>query len=379
VNPSFELGRVAGIRIGINWSWLVVFALIVWSLDTAIFPARTPGLSDGTYLAMALAAAVIFFGSLLAHELGHAVQARREGMEIEGITLWLFGGVARFKGMFPSAGAELRIALAGPIVSLVLGALFVVVAVLVGMPQEVEGVVAWLGYINLLLLAFNMLPALPLDGGRVLRSTLWALRGDFGAATRISASVGRGFGFLFIAGGIGLAVWTDTVSGIWFAFIGWFLLIAAGSEARFLAVRDAFGGLRVRDLMVREPDTVDADMSLGQFMDEVVWNLRHTTYPVVDGDVALGLLPFRRVAEVPRGEWDERVVRDCMVPRSEVPVLDEDGSLVDALVELSDGIGRGLVLDPDNRLVGLLTMTDLVRALELGGLRRGRRRLPDAG
>ena len=130
--------------------------------------------------------------------------------------------------------------------------------------------------------------------------------------------------------------------------------------------------------MVREPDSVDADMPLGRFMDEVVWTLRHSTYPVVDGDVALGLLPFRRVAEVPRSEWDERVVRDCMVPRSEVPVLDEDGSLVDALVELSDGIGRGLVLDSENRLVGLLSMTDLVRALELGGLRRGRRRLSDA-
>jgi CBS domain-containing protein len=218
-----------------------------------------------------------------------------------------------------------------------------------------------------------MLPALPLDGGRVLRSTLWALRGDFAAATRTAAGVGRGFGFLFIAGGIGLAIFEDTVSGIWFAFIGWFLLTAAASEARFLAVRDAFGGLRVGDLMVREPDTVEADVSLGHFMDEVVWNRRHTTYPVVDGDQALGLLPFRRVAEVPRAEWDERMVRDCMVPRSEVPVLEEDGMLVDALVELSDGIGRGLVLDPDNHLVGLLSMTDLVRALELGGLRRRRR------
>jgi Zn-dependent protease len=373
VNASFELGRIAGIRIGVNWSWLVVFALIVWSLDTAIFPARTPGLSDGTYLTMSLVAAVIFFASLLAHELGHAFQARRDGMQIDGITLWLFGGVARFRGMFPSAGAELRIALAGPIVSLVLGGLFVVAAVLVGMPQEVEGVIAWLGYINLLLLAFNMLPALPLDGGRVLRSTLWALRGDFAGATRIAAGVGRGFGFLFIAGGIGLAIFEDTVSGIWFAFIGWFLLTAAGSEARYLAVRDAVGGLHVRDLMVREPDTVDADVSLGRFMDEVLSTRRHTTYPVVDGDVAVGLLPFRRVAEVPRAEWDERVVRDCMIPRSEVPVLEEDGLLVDALVELSDGVGRGLVLDPDNRLVGLLSMTDLVRALELGGMRRRRR------
>jgi len=374
VNASFELGRIAGIRIGVNWSWLVALALIVWSLDTAIFPARTPGLSDGTYLTMALVAAVIFFASLLAHELGHAFQARHEGMQIDGITLWLFGGVARFRGMFPSAGAELRIALAGPIVSLVLGGLFVVAAVLLGMPQEVEGVVAWLGYINLLLLAFNMLPALPLDGGRVLRSTLWALRGDFGAATRTAAMIGRGFGFLFIAGGIALAIFLDTVSGIWFTFIGWFLLTAAASEARFLAVRDALGGLRVRDLMVREPETVDAAVSLGQFMDDVVSTVRHTTYPVVEGGVALGLLPFRRVAELPRSEWDDRIVRDCMVPRSEVPVLEEDGLLVDALVELSDGVGRGLVLDADNRLVGLLSMTDLVRALELGGMRRRRRR-----
>jgi Zn-dependent protease/CBS domain-containing protein len=372
VNPSFELGRVAGIRIGVNWSWLVVFALIVWSLDTAIFPTATPGRSDGTYLAMSLAAALIFFASLLAHELGHALQARREGMEIEGITLWLFGGVARFRGMFPSGWAEFRIAVAGPIVSLVLGVLFVLAALFAGLPDVADGVAAWLGYINLILLAFNMLPALPLDGGRVLRSILWALRGDFGAATRIAAGVGRGFGFLFIAGGIALAVFQDTVSGLWFAFIGWFLLTAAGSEARILAVRDAFGGMRVRDLMVRDPDTVDGQLTLGQFMDDVVWSRPHTTYPVVDGGVALGLLPFRRVAEVPRGEWDRRLVRDCMIPRSEVPRLGVDDQLVNALVELSDGIGRGLVLDAEDRLVGLLSVSDLLRALELGGLRRRR-------
>jgi Zn-dependent protease len=374
VNPSFELGRVAGIRLGINWSWLVVFALIVWSWDTTIFPARSPGLSEGTYLAMSLVAAVLFFASLLAHELGHALQARREGMEIEGITLWMFGGVARFRGMFPSAGAELRIALAGPIVSLLLGVAFILGAVFAGLPEEADGVVAWLGYINLFLLAFNMLPALPLDGGRVLRATLWALRRDFGSATRLAAGIGRGFGFLFIAGGIALAIFEDAVSGLWFAFIGWFLLTAAGAESRILAVRDAFGDLRVRDLMVRDPDTVEGHLTLGQFMDDVVWSLRHTTYPVVDGDAALGLLPFRRVAEVPRGEWDRRLVRECMIPRSEVPLLDPNDQLVDALVELSDGIGRGLVIDSENRLLGFLSVTDLVRALELSGLRRRRRR-----
>src|SRR3712207_1106164 len=129
MNASFSLGRIAGIRVGVNWTWLIVFALITWSLATAVFPDQNPGLGDGTYLAMAIAASLLFFTSLLLHEFGHAIQARREGMEIEGITLWLFGGVAQFRGMFPSAGSEFRIAIAGPLVSLALGLLFVAIAV----------------------------------------------------------------------------------------------------------------------------------------------------------------------------------------------------------------------------------------------------------
>src|SRR5688572_26433944 len=261
MSSSFTLGRIAGIRIGINWSWLVVLVLLVWSLASAVFPDQNDGLSDGTYLAMAVAAALLFFGSLLAHELGHALQARREGMEIDGITLWLFGGVAKFRGMFPAAGAEFRIAVAGPLVSLALGVLFAAAAMLLALPDAVDGVAAWLGYINLVLLVFNLLPALPLDGGRVLRSALWAARDDFGWATRVSAGIGRGFGFLFIAGGIALFIFANSFSGAWLAFIGWFLLGAASAELRYLAVRDALGGLRVRDLMVRDPTTVPAGLS----------------------------------------------------------------------------------------------------------------------
>ena len=231
MNASFTLGRVAGIEIGVNWSWLVVFGLITWSLATAIFPEANPGLGDGTYLAMALVAALLFFASILLHELGHAVRARQDGMEITGITLWLFGGVAKFRGMFPSAGAEFRIAIAGPLVSLVLGLVFVGAAVVITGAEVVDAVAAWLGYINLSLLVFNLLPALPLDGGRVLRSALWAARKDFRWATRVAASIGRGFGFLFIAGGLALAFWTDAMSGLWLAFLGWFLLSAASAEA----------------------------------------------------------------------------------------------------------------------------------------------------
>jgi Zn-dependent protease len=372
VSSSFTLGRIAGIQIGINWSWLVVLVLLVWSLASGVFPSQNPGLSDGVYFAMAVVAALLFFASLLAHELGHALQARREAMEIDGITLWLFGGVAKFRGRFPSAGAEFRIAVAGPLVSLVIGVVFMAVAIVLRLPAAVDGVFAWLGYINLVLLVFNLLPALPLDGGRVLRSALWAAKDDFGRATRIAAGIGRGFGYLFIAGGLALFIFANAFSGAWLAFVGWFLLGAASAEVRDLAVREALGGLRVRDLMVPDPVTVPPDLSLGELVDAVVWQRRYTTYPVVEDGRVIGLLPFRCVAEVPRAEWDSRTVRDCMIPRERVPVLDPDEELVDALADLTEtDVNRAVVVE-DGRLVGFLSVTDLVRALEVGGLRRRR-------
>jgi Zn-dependent protease/CBS domain-containing protein len=365
VNATIQLGRIAGIRIGLNWSWLVVFALIVWSLAAAVFPSQNPGFSDGEYIALAVAAALLFFVSLLLHELGHALQARREGMEIEGINLWLFGGVAQFKGSFPGAGAEFRVAIAGPLVSLALGILFVGLAALAGLPNALDGVAAWLGYTNLILLAFNLLPALPLDGGRVLHAALWYLRGDLAWATRVASAAGRGFGFLFIALGLGMLIFQGTFSGAWLAFVGWFLLQAATAEARYIATEQALEGVRVRDLMIEEPITVRAEMSLGQFMDEVAWSQRYTTYPVMDGGRPIGLLAFRSVARVPRDEWDTRRVRDVMIGRDDVPLLAEDEPAIDALAELSEStINRGLIVD-DGRLIGLLSITDLLRALEV--------------
>jgi Zn-dependent protease/CBS domain-containing protein len=373
MRDSFTIGHVAGIRIGVNWSWLIVFALIVWTLYSGIFPESNPGLSNTAYAVMAIVAAVTFFVSLLLHELGHAVIARREGMEIDGITLWLFGGVARFKGMFPSAGAEFRIAIAGPLVSLALGVAFVALAWAAGLPGEADGVLAWLGVINLVLLVFNMLPALPLDGGRVLRSALWGAKHDFAWATHVAAGIGRGFGYLFIAGGLALFVFQGTFSGAWLAFIGWFLLVAAGAEDRYLMTRQTLAGLRVRDVMVPDPVTARPDETLGRFMDEIVWTRHHTTYPVVEDGRAVGLLPFRCVASVPRAEWDERRVRDCMLPLSAVPVVEADDELVDAAAELSESdVRRGLVLD-DERLAGLISLTDVSRAFELRRLSAGGR------
>lgn len=364
LHASFVLGRVAGVEIGVNWSWIVVVGLVGWSLGAVVFPDEVPGLSDGTYLAMALIATVLFFASLLLHELGHAVVARREGMEIAGITLWLFGGVARFKGMFPSGGAELRIALAGPAVSLFLGLLFLGVAAVVPLPDAVDGVVAWLGRINLILLGFNMLPALPLDGGRVLRALLWLRSGDFMRATRTAGGLGRVFGNGLMILGV-LAVFAGGAGGLWLIAIGFFLSAAAQAEVSFATIRTALAGLHVRDAMVTEPESVPADSTLAAFVSGPFAASRHAAYPVMRDRQLVGLLYYRDLAAIPPGDWHRARADEVAVPIGEAKTLSPGDDLDEALMQLADTkIERALVLEGD-RLVGLLSITDVSRLLEV--------------
>jgi Zn-dependent protease/CBS domain-containing protein len=367
MTSSIKLGRLAGVEIGIHWSWLVIFALIVWSLDEGVFPEISPGLAEGTYFAMAVIAVLLFFTSLLLHELGHATRARREGMEIEGITLWLFGGVAQFRGSFPSAGAEFRIAIAGPIVSLVIGLVALAVALLASLPKAVDGVVFWLGYINLVVLAFNMIPALPLDGGRVLRSALWARKHDFLAATRTAAAIGRWFGQFLVALGILAVLFGGAIGGLWLALIGWFLLAAAEAERIGAETHLALSGVTVADAMVSDPIDADPQATLEEFMERCFFPNRHVAYPVLDRGRPLGLVTFRAALDVPREEWRMRRVRDVLTALEELPELDPDAPLEEALSVLSStDSNRSLVLR-DGRLVGLLSITDAARLIEARG------------
>jgi Zn-dependent protease len=365
MDGNVTIGRFGGVEVRLNWSLIAVFALIAWSLAEGVFPSQNPGLSHGTYIGMAIVAAVLFLASILLHELGHSWVARREGIEVDSITLWLFGGVSQLKGRFTSAGAEFRVAISGPLVSIVLGVLFVLIA-LAPLPSSVDGVAAWLGYINLILAVFNLLPASPLDGGRVLHAALWRAKGDFAWATRVASEIGQGFGYLFIALGLAMFIFQGSFSGAWLAFVGWYLLQGARAEARYVATEQALDGLRVRDLMVRDPVSVDADSTIGTIMDDVAWSHRFTTYPVLDGGRPVGLLTFASVAAVPRSEWDTQRVRDTMISLDQVPLLKEDEKAVDALAELSaPNANRGLVVD-NGHLAGLLSITDLARALEVG-------------
>jgi Zn-dependent protease/predicted transcriptional regulator len=364
MDGNFSIGSYGGVEVRLNWSLIAVFVLIVWSLASGVLPSQNPGLSDTTYLVTGIVGALLFLASILLHELGHSWVARHEGIEVDSITLWLFGGVSEFKDRFKTPGAEFRVALSGPLVSIGLGILFVLIA-LAGFPSAVDGAAAWLGYINLILAAFNLLPASPLDGGRVLHAILWRAKGDYHWATRIASEIGQGFGYLFIALGLAMFIFQGSFSGAWLAFIGWFLLQGAKAEARYAATEQALGGLRVRDLMVQNPTTVDADSTIGQVMDDVAWTQRFSAYPVLEGGRPVGLLPFASVAAIPRSEWNTRRVRETMIPLDQVAQLTESELAVDALAELSPRNGRGLVVE-DGQLAGLLSMSDIARALEVG-------------
>lgn len=298
-----RIGRLTGIEIGANWSWLLVVALVVWTLADEVFPSTNPDLSGGTYVAMAIAAALLFSASIVLHELGHARQARREGMEVGGITLWALGGIARFTGMFPSPATEFRVAIAGPAVSLLLGVVFVALAAVFQPGSAVDGVVAWLGYINLLLFAFNLIPALPMDGGRVLRSALWRLRGDLVAATRIAAGVGFALGAVMVAAGLLSGLAGAEASGLWIAIIGAFVMMAGRAEADAVAIRAVLGGHRVHEAMSAmtiagpppaELPRVDADADLATSVAAVL-QAGATVAAVVERGEVVGLLDVNSV------------------------------------------------------------------------------------
>jgi CBS domain-containing protein len=284
-------------------------------------------------------------------------------MQVSGITLWLLGGVSNFNGMFRSAGAEFRIAAAGPLVTLVIGAILVVLGYAVALPSAVDGVVAWLGLTNLFVLAFNLLPAFPLDGGRILRSALWRLRGDLGWATRVAGAVSRALGALMIAVGLVTFLFYG-FGGLWLALIGWFVMSAGTAEARFVEIREALAGLSVSDAMVRDPITVPSDLTLQEFFDDVLSGHRHAAYPVMEGGAVVGLFAARDLDAVPRTTWPSVLVKTRMQPLSQVVAVTEQDELPDAFLRLlGTDLRRALVLR-DSRLIGLLSLSDVERLVE---------------
>jgi PDZ domain-containing secreted protein/Zn-dependent protease len=368
---SFTFLRVRGIPIGAHWTWSLVFVLLTLSLTRDVFPQMAQGLSAPVYATMAVVTSLAFFASIVLHELGHAFQALREGMKIDGITLWLFGGIARFLGTFPGPGAEFRVAIAGPAVSLAISVAMWGLAAgadAAGLSAAFEAVPRYLARINFVLVAFNLVPALPLDGGRVLRAVLWHRQGNFTAATISASRAGKAFGYVLIGMGVaGLVTQVATGSAL-FAFLGWFLLQAARAEASYALMLRALEGVTAADLMTPANELVAPSMTIARFFDEFTQGRSLGAYPVgTDGHLG-GLVTVARAGSVAPQARELTTVADVMVRKDELATLDRTAGAVEALAALQGGAPAAVVVSGAQgyeTVEGVLTIADLARGVEL--------------
>jgi Zn-dependent protease len=364
---SISIGTIAGIRIYLHPSWFVIAFLITFMLAVSL-PDTFPGWQPALYWVVAAVVAALFFASVLAHELSHAFVARRFGVEVRDITLFIFGGAASLEQDAPAPRAEAVVAAAGPLSSIVIGLVLLALAAVIRQPQ-LEATIGWLANVNLALGVFNLIPGFPMDGGRILRAVLWKLRGDQVSATRIAAAVGRGFGYLLI----GLGVWLVfqgpdlLTSGIWLALIGWFLSSAAESAVVQVSVERSLRGVRVRDVMESEPPSVSPNETLADLINDRLMRGEHRSFLVRHDDGGLaGLVTLTDVRRLAREDWPSARVTDVMTRYSDLETVGPDDPVDRALGVLQQREVNQLpvVTDGGRTVVGLLTRAGILRLID---------------
>jgi Zn-dependent protease len=364
---SIPLFKLFGFPIRLDPSWFIVAIMLVWSLSSFFFPQAYPELSAATYWWMGILAALGVFASIVLHEIGHSVVARRYGISIKGITLFIFGGVAELEDEPASAKAEFLVAIAGPLVSLVLAGVFIGLATLMQGAQALMpavGVLAYLGTINTIVVIFNLIPAFPLDGGRVLRAGLWRAWGSLRKATRITSRIGSGFGFFFIGLGVVSFFMGDIVGGIWLALIGLFLRGAAGMSYQQLLVRQALEGEPIHRFMTTNPVTVSPSLPLSEMIENYVYRYYYKLFPVVEGSKLVGCITLERIKNLSAEERAERTVGDVAEACTEKNTIRADADAMEALSRMSRDNSRMMVVD-DGHLQGIIALRDLMRFFSL--------------
>jgi Zn-dependent protease/CBS domain-containing protein len=364
-----NLFKLLGFQVRIDLSWIIIAVLIAWSLSTGLFPFRFRGLSTQTYWIMGIVGAIGFFLSIIVHEFCHSLVARKYGMHMRGITLFIFGGIAEMSEEPPSPTAEFMMAVAGPLSSILIAAIFYAIysaGAFAGMPRPVSGVVEYLAFINGLLAVFNVIPAFPLDGGRILRSILWGIKGNLQWATRVASRMGSGFGILLILFGVFSLFAGNFIGGMWWFLIGIFLYNAARMSYRQMLTRRALEGASVRRFMKTDPITVTSDMTVGRLVEDYVYVFHHKLYPVVsDSNKVDGCVTTRQIKEVPREEWNEKRVADIQVACSEDNTIAPDTDAIKALALMSRTGTSRLMVTEGERLVGVVSLKDMLKYLSL--------------
>lgn len=376
----FSLFRLFGISIGIDFSWFFIALLITWSLAAGFFPGLYPHLSAATYWTMGVVGALGLFASIILHELGHALAARRFGIPIKAVTLFIFGGVAQMDDEPPNARSEFVMAIAGPIVSVLLAFLFGGLAMLARAMEvgaSVAGVLAYLGWINGILVLFNLVPAFPLDGGRVLRSALWAWKKDFRRATGIASGFGSAFGIFLIIVGIAVFIGGNFISGLWWALIGLFLRGASQMSYQHALLREALRGEPVARFMKRDPVVVEPSLPLSELVDDYIYGFHHKEFPVVEDGHLLGCVGTREIRTISREEWPKLTVRDVASECDKTNTIASDEDAIEALKLMNRSKNTRLLVTDDGHLEGIVTLKDLLSflsvKLDLEGDERGAR------
>jgi Zn-dependent protease/CBS domain-containing protein len=361
---SWRVGRVVGIEVRVDSSWVVVALLITYSMYLRA-SVLYPQLSGTGAVALGIVATVLLFASVLVHELAHALVSQARGIRVQDVTLFLFGGATRARVESRGPGDEFLIAAVGPLTSGLLAALFGIVAGLGGdvLSVPLAGTFGYLAWTNLLLAGFNLVPGFPLDGGRLLRAGIWKATGSLARATRVASLSGQGVGWLLVAAGVGWLLAGDLAGGIWFAFIGWFLVQAARASYQELQLRELLRGVEAEEVMAADLVRIPPELSLQAAVDDYFMRYDHGGFPVEEQGRTVGLLTLRGVRRVPREQWPSRRVREHMVPLNEQVVVAPDARMDAVLAKLEDGeAGRVLVVQ-DGEVVGIITPTDLTRWL----------------
>jgi Zn-dependent protease/predicted transcriptional regulator len=368
VHETIKLGTIAGVRVGANWSVLIIAWLLAFGLAVGALPELAPEYAQGLYWVASVTAALVFFVSLLAHEMAHALVARSLGLPVEGITLWALGGVSRLGGDASNARDEFRIAIAGPATSLVLGAVFFLTSVglgLAGVPTLLVATVGWLGTVNVLLALFNLVPAFPLDGGRVVRAALWARHGDRVRATRSASTAGMVFGYVLIGLGAVMFMAGGLFQGLWFAILGWFVITVARGETAQVEQRQLLEGVTVRDVMSAPPFCVPGDLTVAELIDRYVLTHRYSAYPIVDDHQGLlGLVTLDAIRRVPPERRAHTSVLDAATAADDILQSRPSTPLADVLPALTTSPVARLVAVEDGRVIGLVSHTDVVSCLQ---------------
>ena len=365
---GITLFELLGFKIRVDSSWVLLAVLVTWSLAAGAFPLWYEGLSQATYWWMGLAGMLGLVFSLIFHELSHSVVARHYGLPIKGITLFIFGGVAEMTEEPRSAKVEFWMAIAGPLASFFLAVFFFLLGLLAeaaGLSVPLTGVLEYLGFINLLLGGFNLIPAFPMDGGRVLRAALWYWRGDLKQATRIASNAGKLFGMGLMALGVFSVVAGNFIGGMWWFLIGLFVRGAAASAYQQMLSRDLFEGEPVRRFMTHETVAVPQDLPLSRFVEDYVYTYHYDLFPVVTDGRLVGCIATRQLKAEPREKWPYLAVRDLMVPCTEENTVDPGMDAIEAMALMNRTGNSRLIVAVGDRLVGIVALKDMLELFNL--------------